>query len=142
VSGEQGEIISIVAALVLDQGKALLVRKRGTHAFMQPGGKIHDGESELETLDRELREELGCGIVAGSERLLGHFEGLAANEPDALLRAVLYLVDLAGRPEPLAEIEGMLWLDVGESPTVELAPFTDRFVLPWARALVAEGVEK
>ena len=33
-------VISVVAALIRDeQGRVLLVRKRGTAAFMQPGGK-------------------------------------------------------------------------------------------------------
>ena len=34
------QVISIVAALIRDPaGRVLLVRKRGTVAFMQPGGK-------------------------------------------------------------------------------------------------------
>ena len=33
--------ISVVAALIRDgDGRVLLVRKRGTAAFMQPGGKL------------------------------------------------------------------------------------------------------
>ena len=138
MNGAPREVIAIVAALVLDCGKALLVRKRGTRAFMQPGGKVHADESALETLDRELREELGCGLVAGSHRLLGRYQGPAANEPDAILRADLYAVELAGEPLPMAEIEEMLWLDLDAPAAVELAPFTDRFVLPWARSIAGE----
>ena len=138
MSGQPREIIAIVAALVLVSGKALLVRKHGTRAFMQPGGKIHAGEAPSATLDRELREELGCGMVPGSERHLGHYEGPAANEPQALLHADLYAVELAGPPTPLAEIEDMLWLDLDTPAEVELAPFTKHFVLPIARSLAAE----
>ena len=37
-------IVSIVAALIRDEmGRVLLVRKRGTSAFMQPGGKRDAG---------------------------------------------------------------------------------------------------
>ena len=133
------EIITIVAALVIDSGRALLVRKRATRAFMQPGGKAHGGETPSQTLDRELREELGCGIVTGSERLLGRYEGPAANEPQALLRADLYAVELAGEAAPLAEIEEMLWLDLAASAEVELAAFTEHFVLPHARVLAGGG---
>lgn len=40
--------ISIVAALIRDDaGRLLLVRKRGTLAFMQPGGKRDAGESDV-----------------------------------------------------------------------------------------------
>ena len=136
-SAEQ-ETIKIVAALVLQSGKTLLVRKHGTRAFMQPGGKVQADETPSQTLDRELREELGSGIVAGSDRLLGHDEGPAANEPDAILHADLYAVELAGEAVPLAEIEDILWLEVDEFADVELAPFTEKFVLPWARRLQAE----
>ena len=40
-------------------GRSLLVRKRGSTIFMQPGGKIESGESALDALTRELREEIG-----------------------------------------------------------------------------------
>ena len=40
--------IEIVAALIRDRaGRVLLVRKRGTTAFMQPGGKRDSGEQSV-----------------------------------------------------------------------------------------------
>jgi len=50
-------VISIVAALVRDDGRALLVRKRGTSAFMQPGGTRDAGESDVAALSRHAE---GC----------------------------------------------------------------------------------
>ena len=48
------QVISIVAALIRDEaGRVLLVRKRGTHAFMQPGGKRDPGEDDATALVRE-----------------------------------------------------------------------------------------
>ncbi|MBB4242699.1 MULTISPECIES: NUDIX domain-containing protein [Rhizobium] len=47
--------IRIAAALVLrPDGKTLLVRKRGTIAFMQPGGKIEPRETAEAAVVREL----------------------------------------------------------------------------------------
>jgi 8-oxo-dGTP diphosphatase len=62
--------IRIAAAIIVDSnGCMLLVRKRGTPFFMQPGGKLEGGESTLETLARELKEELGCVLQKASRYL-------------------------------------------------------------------------
>ena len=75
-------IISVVAALIRDgDGRVLLVRKRGTAAFMQPGGKRDVGESDVAALAREIGEELGCRIKDSSVQALGVFDCPAANEP-------------------------------------------------------------
>ena len=81
-------IIRIAAALLIDpQGRTLLVRKRGTQAFMQPGGKIDEGETPVAALVRELHEELGLHIDPAQAIPLGQFSAPAANEPgcDCLL---------------------------------------------------------
>lgn len=60
-------VIRIVAALVQDESRCvLLVRKKGTRAFMQPGGKLRHSESDLAALERELGEELKCSVRPGS----------------------------------------------------------------------------
>ena len=52
--------LRIVAAVVeRADGRHLLVRKRGTQAFMQVGGKIEPGEEPLAALLREFEEEVG-----------------------------------------------------------------------------------
>ena len=59
-----GAPIKVVAALISDDaGRVLLVRKRGTAAFMQPGGKRDPGEDDIAALSREIVEELGCRLV-------------------------------------------------------------------------------
>ena len=59
--------IRIAASLIVNSaGRVLLVRKRGTTAFMQAGGKIEPHESAAQALTRELEEELGIRIAPGA----------------------------------------------------------------------------
>ena len=126
-------VISVVAALIRDDiGRVLLVRKRGTAAFMQPGGKRDAGESDVAALTREIVEELGCRVVAGSARALGVFDCPAANEPGYQVRAAVYAVDVEGEIEPRAEIDRMVWVDPRALPDLNMAPLTRDHVLPLA----------
>ena len=128
-------VISIVAALIRDDsGRVLLVRKRGTAAFMQPGGKRDPGEDDATALARELDEELGCRVVAGSARRLGEFVAPSANEPGFSVRAAVYAVDVVGEIAPRAEIEAIAWIDPAVQHGLTLAPLTRDHVLPLARS--------
>ena len=127
------DTIDIVAAVIRDEaGRVLLVRKRGTTAFMQPGGKRDPGEYDSETLAREIDEELGCQLVPGSIRPLGEFDAISANEPGFRVRASLYEIAVAGDIAPKAEIETMLWIDPAAPADIPLAPLTRDHVLPLA----------
>jgi 8-oxo-dGTP diphosphatase len=125
--------IRIVAALIRDDaGRVLLVRKRGTHAFMQPGGKRDPGEDDVAALSREIAEELGCDLVPASIRPLGEFDAIAANEPGFRVQASLYGIDVTGEIMPGREIDETIWIDPASPPKIPLAPLTRDHVLPLA----------
>jgi len=128
-------VIEVVAAVVRDPvGRMLLVRKRGTAAFMQPGGKREPDESDVAALMREIDEELGCRVVPESVRPMGQFEAPAANEPGYKVRAAVYAVEIDGAVVPAAEIDEIRWLDPREPTDLHLAPLTRDYVLPLAFA--------
>lgn len=125
--------IEVVAALIRDsEGRTLLVRKRGTQAFMQPGGKRNLGETDAAALAREIDEELGCKVIADSVRRLGEFICAAANEPGREVKAVVYAVRVTGDITPAAEIEEIIWVDPRRPDGHVLAPLTRDHILPLA----------
>lgn len=131
--------LRIAAALLTDESRRLLlVRKHGTIAFMQPGGKIEPGEDPLDALLRELREELGLVVARELPRYRGRFGAPAANEPGFTVEAEIYALTLPGRPRPAAEIAEIAWLEPDLAPAVTLAPLTRDHILPLWHAMDSE----
>ena len=124
--------IHVSAAVILDgDGRLLLVRKSGTTAFMQPGGKPEPGETASETLSRELAEELGILIPPHDLRPLGEFTAAAANEPGFLVVADVFAADLGGQsPRVGAEIAELRWVGASDASTLEIAPLARENFLP------------
>lgn len=110
------------ACLVNDAGKLLIVHKRGTQVFMLPGGKIESGEAPLDTLGRELKEELDLDIDTSELQSLGHFQARAANEPNHWVEADAFVGSLKGAVRAQAEIEELAWLDLHAQQQYVLAP--------------------
>jgi 8-oxo-dGTP pyrophosphatase MutT (NUDIX family) len=131
-------VIRIAAALIDDGAGALfLVRRRGTRAFMQAGGKIDPGETALQALARELGEELLFAPARGELAPLGTFSAPAENEPGRTVEAALFHLRTPRRPFRIAaELEEALWIPIDEAERLPLAPLTRRHILPLARALL------
>lgn len=123
--------IETVAAVIADaEGRVLLVRKRGSDTFIQPGGKREPGEGSLTTLARELREELDVDFDPGSAVRLGEFEERAIHEAGRRVRAEAYFVPITGTPRAGAEIEELVWVDPQDPGPVPIAPLSRRHILP------------
>ncbi|WP_339468664.1 MULTISPECIES: NUDIX hydrolase [unclassified Pseudomonas] len=127
--------IRIAAALLIGaDGQTLLVRKRGTQAFMQPGGKIDAGEQPAEALARELHEELNLRIEPSAAVYLGTFSAPAVNEPGFTVEAELFQVQIDVVVTPAAEIEEVRWIDPAGDGGLQLAPLTRDLILPFYRS--------
>ena len=130
-AGAAVDPIRTVAAVIRDDaGRVLLVRKHGSTTFIQPGGKREPGEDTLATLARELDEELGVRLVAGSAVYLGQFEDDAVNEPGRRVRTEAFAVEVEGEPRVRAEIAELAWITPRPPYPVAVAPLSAGHILP------------
>lgn len=131
----QTEPIRIVTAVIEnEQGEVLLVRKKGSAVFIQPGGKREPGETAADALARELEEELGVLTSGQQADSIGAFESDAVNEPGRRVRAEAFRVRIEGSPSPRAEIEELIWLPPTPPYPVPVAPLSTDHILPAFRA--------
>jgi len=126
--------IHVSAAVIHDEtGRVLVVRKQGTTAFMQPGGKPEAGENPAQTLARELDEELGLRVSDSALRPLGRFVSAAANEPGHQVVADAFALTIeADAVTVQAELAELRWITPDDIGTLELAPLSLEHLLPLA----------
>ena len=131
-------MIDKVGLLLIRDGRVLLCRKkRGTSLLILPGGKREAGESSLECLARELREELG-DVVAVAPELVDVYMYAAAGAAGKTVRIELYRAELEGEPHAQSEIGELVWFRAGEDWSA-LAPSLAAVIFP---DLMARGILK
>ncbi|WP_027928464.1 NUDIX hydrolase [Amycolatopsis benzoatilytica] len=103
--------IDKVAWLRVVDGKLLAARSAGKDTWYLPGGKREEGETDVETLVREIAEELSVRLDAASARPAGVWEAQAHGRADGVVvRMTCYTADYAGELKPSSEIESFGWL--------------------------------
>src|SRR5437773_2427007 len=101
-----------VGLLTVRRGRILLCRKKHTtSSLILPGGCREPGESALDCLARELREELGNVAVRSVEYIGVYSDRAAGSEtgPPKTVRIELYQAELIGEPAPQSEIAELVW---------------------------------
>jgi 8-oxo-dGTP diphosphatase len=111
----------VVGAAIIDGDGRLLSARRSRPALVAgrwelPGGKVEAGETEIEALIRECREELGVLIEVQSRVGADWFIG-----PGRVLRVWTARL-LSGEPRPLEDHDELRWLNAGCWFDVEWLP--------------------
>jgi 8-oxo-dGTP diphosphatase len=124
----------VVGAAIIDGDGRLLSARRSSPPLVAgrwelPGGKVEAGETEIEALLRECREELGVLVEVDSR--VGADWSIG---PGRVLRVWTARV-LSGTPQPLEDHDELRWLDAGRWFDVEWLP-ADLPVIEALRATV------
>ena len=98
-----------VAWILIRDDRVLVTRSHGRDRFYFPGGHREPGESDDETLVREIDEELQAAIDPGSMVHFGTFE-IGEGHPDhGPFRMICYTADHHGELTPSREIAEKAW---------------------------------
>ncbi|MFF0633048.1 NUDIX domain-containing protein [Nocardia sp. NPDC004151] len=128
-------LIDTVAWVRIEGGRILCARPSGKDVFYIPGGKREGDETDLQTLVREIREELTVEIAPETVAHVGTYEALI---PDAVVRMACYTAEYSGDIAVSSEIEEIAWFSYADRPHV---PPVDQLLFDDLRAdgLLAHG---
>lgn len=108
--------IKKIALLHIDNRRLLCARTAGEELFFNVGGKQKPGETDIETLVRESKEELGVVINPDAMRYVGLFTGkMPIGAPAEYVHIHAYFANFAGEPKPCHEIEELGWLNSADA---------------------------
>lgn len=125
--------IIIASALLLNADKELLVvRKQKSQFYMLPGGKVESKETYIQTLLRELKEELNLNLKESNFEYLGQHETEAVNEANTIVQGNIFLLQkpLTSLPEAHAELAEVKFISKAEHTEIQLAHLLEEFALP------------
>lgn len=106
------KIVDKVAFIYLKDKKILATLSRGKDTYYIPGGKREEGETDEQTLLREVKEELSVSIKPETIKYYGTFEAQAHGKAEGVLvKMTCYMADFEGDLKADSEIAEVTWLD-------------------------------
>lgn len=132
--------IKISALLLNEKHQLLVARGKGDIFYKAFGGKIDDGETEMECLAREVQEE-GCVKLKAARFYLESPIVQVHGKPDKALKAKFYIIEVEGEPRtnPEDKIEELLWISKSDitSGKYEIASALRNYAIP---KLIQDGL--
>jgi 8-oxo-dGTP diphosphatase len=97
-----------IGAVLIQDKKMLFVKCNEFPEYFSPGGKKEVGESDEETLTRELKEEVGLDLI--SAEFFKEYETASPFTADTNDVSRIYLVNASGEEKVAMEIIGSVWV--------------------------------
>jgi len=126
-----GEVIDKIAWIHTKDGKILSTLSKGKSTYYIPGGKREGDETDLETLVREVKEELDVDIVLDTVEYLGIYEAQSDGDAEGVkIIMTSYIGDYVGELKARSEIDRFEWhtmSDIKKVSAVDKIIYLDLF---------------
>ena len=124
-------LIDKLAWIEIRDGKILSTRSKGRTKYYLPGGKREPGETDFQTLHREIQEELSIDLIEESITFTGVFQAQADSHPEGVqVKMTCYQGDYTGTIAPASEIEEVVWLSYQDR---HLTSAVDQIIFDWLK---------
>jgi len=108
----ENQTIDKLAWMHFENQKQLVVRTKGKDKFYNPGGKRMPGETDVQALAREIKEELDIEIIPETAKLFATYTAQADGKPaGVMVKITTYTADYKGTLKPSGEIEEIAFID-------------------------------
>lgn len=112
-------LIDKIAWICIVDGQILGARSKGKDTYYLPGGKREPNETDIETLLREIEEELSVRIKPETVLHFGTFEAQAHGKTEGTqVKMTCYTADFEGELSPSSEIDEWVWLTYNDRDRV------------------------
>ncbi|MDD5191932.1 MAG: NUDIX domain-containing protein [Candidatus Nanoarchaeia archaeon] len=102
-----------IVAIIVKNNKLLLVKGSDKYKeYWTPGGKLEEGETELECLKRELNEELNVKLI--SAKFFKEYVAKSPYEKDVMTISRVYITNISGEIKAAEEIKNNVWMSKDE----------------------------
>lgn len=122
-------MIDKIAWIYIKDKKILSTLSKGKDTYYIPGGKRENFENDVETLTREIKEELSVDILMDSIKYYGTFKAQAHGKKEGIVvKMSCYMADFKGILKEDSEIDKIVWLkycDVDKISPVDKLIFED-----------------
>ena len=111
--------IDKIAFIEIQGRKILSTKSKGKFKYYIPGGKREMGESDKQTLVREVSEELTVNIIPDTIEYVGTFRAQSDGAKEGVMvKMTCYKAKYNGTFHPNMEIEEIRWLDSNDTDRI------------------------